>query len=203
LAAAMLLLSRWTPDRPLVDPCCGSGTFPIEAALLARRIAPGLRRKFQAEGWPQIPAHVWSGARVEAEGMVDRGTTLDLTGSDLDPEAIALSEEHAREAGVPDDIRWETKPVGEVTLPLGPGCVICNPPYGERLGAISAAERLYRELGRLYKSSPGWAFHVLSAHPDFERFFGRRAPRARKLYNGRLECQFLSFPSSQSHPGMV
>lgn len=203
LAAAMLLLARWTPQLPLVDPCCGSGTFPIEAALLARRIAPGLRRTFLAEAWPQVPAGLWAEERRAAEARIDRDLKLDLCGFDLDPEAIALSAEHAREAGVANDIRWETRPLHELSLPAGPGMVICNPPYGERLGEVKAVERLYRELGELYRTSPGWAFHVLSAHPHFERFFRRRANRARKLYNGRLECQFLSFPSSQLVPDMV
>jgi putative N6-adenine-specific DNA methylase len=202
LAAALLLLSRWRPGTPLVDPCCGSGTFPIEAALLGRNIAPGLQRRFAAETWPQAPATLWESARAEARDLIDRAVELDLAGYDLDPEAVALAGRHAQEAGVEDALRFAVQDLAGLRLPPGPGEVLCNPPYGERLGDVSAAEALYRHLGRLQRESPGWSFFVLTAHPDFERLFGRRSTKARKVYNGRLECQYLHFPAREAerHP---
>lgn len=193
LAAALLLLSRWRPPAPLVDPCCGSGTFPIEAALLGRRLAPGLNRRFAAEIWPQLLPRLWKEARDEARDLVDRSVQLDLTGSDVDPAAVALARRHAGEAGVAGDVRFAVRDLVELSLPSGAGHVICNPPYGERLGDVAAAEALYRRLGEVRRNSPDWSFCVLTAHPDFERFFGRRADKARKVYNGRLECQYLQF----------
>lgn len=193
LAAALLLLSRWSPDRPLVDPCCGSGTIPIEAALLGRRQAPGLHRSFTAEIWPQLPGPVWAAARAEAQEAIDRSVRLAIRGCDVDPKAIALSAKHAAEAGVAADLSFEVQDLAALRLPPGPGHVVCNPPYGERLGDAATAERLYRRLGDLRRAAPEWSFYVLAAHPDFEHFFGRRADRARKLYNGRLECQYLQF----------
>jgi putative N6-adenine-specific DNA methylase len=193
LAAGLLSLSRWRPGMPLVDPFCGSGTLPIEAALLGRNIAPGLHRRFTAEEWPQLPAELWASVRREAEGKLDRSAELCLAGYDVDPEAVELARHHAGEAGVASDINFSEQDIAALTLPPGPGVVICNPPYGERLGDVKAAEALYRHLGRLRREAPGWSFHVLTAHPEFEHFFGRRADRARKLYNGRLECQFLQF----------
>jgi putative N6-adenine-specific DNA methylase len=178
---------------PLVDPCCGSGTFPIEAALLGRNIAPGLHRRFTAEAWRQTPAAVWESARAEAKDRIDRAVELDLAGYDVDPAAVALAERHAREAGVEADLRFAVADLADLRLPPGAGELLCNPPYGERLGDVAAAEALYGHLGRLQRESPRWSFFVLTAHPDFERLFGRRATKARKVYNGRLECQYLQF----------
>lgn len=196
LAAGLLLLSRWSSGTPLVDPFCGSGTILIEAALLGRNVAPGLHRRFQAEEWPQIPAALWEAARREARDQVDRSAALELRGFDVDPDAVALAQRHAREAGVDADVTFAVCDVRTLSLPPRPGMVVCNPPYGERLGDAASAEALYRHLGRLRREARGWSFHVLTAHPDFEHFFGQRADRARKLYNGRLECQYLQF-----HPG--
>ncbi|MGE5552872.1 MAG: THUMP domain-containing class I SAM-dependent RNA methyltransferase [Betaproteobacteria bacterium] len=193
LAAGLLLLSRWRPDRPLVDPCCGSGTIPIEAALLGRNIAPGLNRCFTAEAWPQLPPALWQTAREEARDLIDRTVALDIKGYDLHPGAVGLARRHAEEAGVATDLAFAVQDMAELRLPPGPGFVVCNPPYGERLGEVAEAEALYQVLGRLSQAAPGWSFFVLTAHPAFERLFGRQADRARKLYNGRLECQYLQF----------
>jgi putative N6-adenine-specific DNA methylase len=205
LAAGLLLLSRWRPDQPLVDPCCGSGTIPIEAALLGRNLAPGLHRRFAAERWSQLPAALWEEAREEARALADRSVELSLTGYDLQPAAVALARRHAEQAGVAADLAFAAQDLARLRLPAGPGQVICNPPYGERLGEVTEAEALYVALGRLRKNAPGWSFAVLTAHPEFEHFFGRRANRARKLYNGRLECQYLQFPGAygQSDKNMV
>lgn len=203
LAAGLLMLSRWRPEIPLVDPCCGSGTLPIEAALLGRNQAPGLQRRFTAEAWRRVPPALWEAAREEARDLVDLEVDLSISGSDLDPEAIALAERHAAAAKVAGDLTLTLRNLVDLRLPAGPGKVVVNPPYGERMGNAASAEALYRRLGELARDSTGWGFFVLTAHPQFERFFGRRATRARKLYNGRLECQFLQFDSGPHEKRMV
>lgn len=193
LAAALIQLSRWHPERALIDPFCGSGTIPIEAALIGLNMAPGLRREFSAEAWPLIPAKVWKTAREEAGDLVRQDADLHILGSDLDEEVLSLARYHAREAGVAERIHLQRLPAAEVRSRHKYGYLICNPPYGERLGERPEVEELYREMGRAFKALDTWSLYVLTAHPDFERLFGRRADRKRKLYNGRLECTYHQF----------
>lgn len=192
LAAALVRLSRWHPERPFIDPCCGSGTIPIEAALIALNIAPGIKRTFTAEKWPQIPRRSWELARQEARDLT-RTAKLEIRGSDSDAEVLSLARYHARQAGVNDCIHWQQAPVSKLRIRPPYPCVICNPPYGERLEDRDTVEQLYREMGPVFKSIETGSFFVLTAHKGFERLLGRRADKRRKLYNGRIECTYYQY----------
>ncbi|MFB5084124.1 THUMP domain-containing class I SAM-dependent RNA methyltransferase [Symbiobacterium thermophilum] len=193
LAAAMVLLSRWHPDRPLLDPCCGSGTIPIEAALIGHNLAPGLHRSFDAETWGCIPARLWDEAREEGFDLADYDRPLDIRGSDIDPEALELAAHHLRAAGLSRSVRLERKPLQEIGRDAPYGYLITNPPYGERMGEREAVEALYRDIGRLVRRLQDWSAFVITPHKGFERLFGRRADRKRKLYNGRIECDLYQY----------
>ncbi|MBU4533170.1 MAG: class I SAM-dependent RNA methyltransferase [Firmicutes bacterium] len=193
LAAALVLLSYWRPERPLIDPLCGSGTIPIEAALIGLNIAPGLGREFAAEKWPVIPASLWKEARVEARHLISHDRELEITGSDNDSEVLSLARHHAEQAGVDDQVLFRHRSLANYSSAYPYGCVITNPPYGERLGESGAVENLYREMGRVFQAFGTWSFYILTAYPGFERLFGRPADRKRKLYNGRIECHYYQF----------
>lgn len=193
LAAAMVLLSRWHPDRPLLDPCCGSGTIPIEAALIGHNLAPGLHRSFDAEAWGCIPARLWEEAREEGFDLADLDRKLDIRGSDIDAAALELAQHHLRAAGLSRSVRLAQKPLQEIGRDAAYGYLITNPPYGERMGEREAVEALYRDIGRLARRLQDWTVFVITAHKGFERHFGRRADRKRKLYNGRIECDLYQY----------
>ncbi|MCL4515435.1 MAG: class I SAM-dependent RNA methyltransferase [Firmicutes bacterium] len=195
LAAAMILLSHWRPDRVLVDPFCGSGTIPIEAALIGLNIAPGIKRDFAAEKWPNLSKDLWQEAWEEALALADydQAKTLRIRGADIDDDVLSLARYHSRQAGVEDAVHFQQAPVAELQSRYKYGYVICNPPYGERLGGLPAVERLYREMGRVFGELDTWSFYVLSSHPEFERLYGRRADKKRKLYNGRIQCYYHQF----------
>lgn len=196
LAAAMIQLSYWNSGRMLLDPFCGSGTIPIEAALLGRKLAPGLHRRFAAEDWPTLPRELWQQARDEARGAALPKLDAPILGSDIDEHAIKLARHHALLAGVSDDIRFEHRDFARVTSDeLQPyGCLIANPPYGERLGELAEAEALYQRLGTFCQRLDGWSIYVLTSHKNFEFHFGRPSDRRRKLFNGRIECTYYQFP---------
>lgn len=193
LAAAMILLSRWHPDRTLLDPFCGSGTIPIEAALIGMNIAPGLKREFAAQAWPTIPKALWVKAREEANDLAAHNQPLRILGSDIDGEVLSLARYHARQAGLEEKIHLQKLPVSELRSKYKYGYIICNPPYGERLGDLRQAEQVYREMGKALKELDTWSFYVLTSHPDFERLFGKRSDKKRKLYNGRIQCNYYQF----------
>lgn len=193
LAAAMILLSRWHPDRVLLDPFCGSGTIPVEAALIGMNKAPGLNRGFSAELWPNIPGCFWSRAREEALDLAANSLDLRVFGSDIDGEVLSLARYHARQAGVEEKIFFQKLPVKELRSRYKYGYIICNPPYGERLGDLSGAEKLYREMGEVFQKLDSWSFYILTANRGFERLFGRKPDKKRKLYNGRIECNYYQF----------
>ena len=193
MAAAMIDLSFWNRDRILLDPLCGSGTIPIEAAMKARKIAPGLGRKFASEAWPQMGGNIWKDARTAAYHAIDYDFTPEIYGSDIDAAAIEIARENARLAGVDDCITFEVKPLNEVTLPGEYGVMIANPPYGERLGEVKAVEDLYRYMGRLINADPTWSAYVLTSMEYFESLFGRRADAKRKLFNGRIKTDYYQF----------
>ncbi|NPV92709.1 MAG: class I SAM-dependent RNA methyltransferase [Firmicutes bacterium] len=205
LAAAMVSLSYWEPERVLIDPLCGSGTIPIEAALIGLNRAPGLSRGFAAEKWPAIPARLWKKSREEAQDLMRRDQSLQIRGTDLDDKVLGMARYHARQAGVEKMIHWQRMPVADLKSPHRYGCIICNPPYGQRLEELPEVERLYREMGQAFKPLDTWSFYVLTSHPEFERLFGRRADRKRKLYNGRIECSYYQFygprPPRRDKPG--
>ncbi|MDX9872185.1 MAG: class I SAM-dependent RNA methyltransferase [Clostridia bacterium] len=193
MAAALISLSFWQPGRPLLDPFCGSGTIPIEAALQGLNIAPGLERQFAAETWPVIPGHFWQEARREAQDLACRQTELEIEGYDMDAEAVSLARYHAKKAGVEGKIHFQQRALKEFSSKKKYGCLICNPPYGERLEEVPEAERLYREMGKILKPLETWSFYILTNNSRFETLFGRKADKNRKLYNGRLECHYYQF----------
>jgi len=193
LAAAMIQLSFWHKDRALIDPFCGTGTIPIEAAFIAQNRAPGLKRSFAAEKWPRIPKALWQEAWQEALDLWNRNVPLHIYGSDIDPNALALAHTHSIEAGVEDVIHFQRLPVAEVRSRFKYGHMIANPPYGERLGDVTEIEGLYLELGETFNRLQNWSLHMLTTHQFPERLIGRRWDKSRKLYTGRLECHYFQF----------
>lgn len=199
LAAALVLLSHWRPQRLLLDPFCGSGTILIEAAMIGDNIAPGLTRSFAAENWPQLSA-LWRVARREASAAIE-DNPLKLQGSDIDDGAVALARANADNAGVGDKIHFQRRELAQVSSAVKYGCLITNPPYGERLEAATA--QLYREMGRVFAPWDTWSIYILTNQRDFEKHFGREAAKKRKLYNGRIECnyyQYIGPPPPRSTP---
>ncbi|MEX0716869.1 MAG: class I SAM-dependent RNA methyltransferase [Planctomycetaceae bacterium] len=192
-AAGLIQLSYWNRDRILLDPFCGSGTIPIEAAFIARNRAPGLNRTFAAEGWRQFPAELWKQARDECRDLERPLGTGEIRGSDRDSRALELARQHAAAAGVADDIRFERAEFQSLDITGEYGCLIANPPYGERIGEQDETERLYRDMGRILGQLATWSIYVLTSHPAFEKLYGRRADRRRKLYNGRIECTYHQY----------
>ena len=205
LAAALVLLSYWNRKRPLVDPCCGSGTILIEAAMIGREIAPGLKRSFAAEQWPQFPRGLWDAERVAAAAKVRPQLAERLIGTDVEERAVLAARKHAEATGVADDIHFQRKALAEFRSPRKYGVLITNPPYGERIGEEREVEQLYRDMGRLFEPLDTWSIYVLTAHPQFERLFGRRAERRRKLFNSTLACTYYQFPGPKPprHDGRV
>jgi len=193
LAAAMISLSRWKPERTLVDPFCGSGTIPIEAALVGQNIAPGIRRTFAAEAWPNIPAKLWNQAREETRDLARPGKPLRILGADIDKDVLSLARYHAKQAGVDRQIHFQRQPVAELNSKYKYGYIVCNPPYGERIGEKEEVENLYRKMGKVFKKLDTWSFYVLTANENFEQLFGRRADKKRKLYNGRIKVDLYQF----------
>lgn len=195
MAAALILLSRWNqnPSRPFYDPCCGSGTLPIEAALIAWNIAPGLRRSFNAESWPEIPEKLWQQARDEAIDAAKDDIELNIAGSDIDPAAIEIAQASAKSAGLAKEIKFEVMPASRIRPEGDYGCMITNPPYGERIGEEKEIRRLISQLGRVTAELPTWSFFAITPTKQFEHDFGRKADKRRKLFNGRIECQYLQY----------
>lgn len=193
LAAGLVSLARWRPERPFADPLCGSGTLPIEAALIGLNVAPGKFRRFDAEHWPFIPERVWREARQEAIAAERRDRTLAITGSDVDPAVLELARLHAKQAGVADRVRFVQRPVTAFAPEGEYGVIVTNPPYGERLAEAREVEQLYGEMGEAFSRAPSWSVYVLTAFEQFERFYGKRADKKRKLYNGRLRCDLYQY----------
>lgn len=193
LAAALVQLSYWNRDRILVDPCCGSGTIPIEAALIARNMPPGGDRSFAAELWPQVPMKIWTEARKEARDLRQKPLEQAILASDMDPQVIRLARKHASDAGVGMDIHFDRKLLSEFTEYREYGCMIVNPPYGERMGDRDSVDQMCVDFGEIMRIHPTWSYYFLTAHPVFERLAGRHADRRRKLYNGRIECTYYQY----------
>ncbi len=194
MAAGLIQLSFWNRERQLVDPFCGSGTIPIEAALIGRNMAPGLQRSFIAEDWQWFDRRIWKEVRTEARDLRQPRLTLPILGYDHDYAAIKLSERGAREAGVASDIEFRQQELSDFRTRQDYGVMITNPPYGERLGETAEVEAAYRVLGSVTRPLDTWSIYVITSNRYFEKHFGRRAPRRRKLFNGRLECQFYQYP---------
>ena len=192
LAAAMVLLTRYRGREFLWDSFCGSGTIVIEAALIARNQAPGLRRRFAAEAFAWSDAQVWNRAREEARDKEFRGEYR-ILGSDNDPKCVSLSMANARKAGVGELIRFQDGDATKLPLPAQEGILICNPPYGERMMEQQSAQRLYAALGRHLKFADGWKKYIITSEPEFEHYFGARADKKRKLYNGMIKCDYYMY----------
>ncbi|MCA8996100.1 MAG: class I SAM-dependent RNA methyltransferase [Planctomycetaceae bacterium] len=194
VAAAMVKLSYWNKNRLLVDPFCGSGTIPIEAAMIARNLAPGRDRSFAAEEWPQIPNKLWAQARQETRDLKDlKQLSVPIIGRDRDRDAVKIARQNSKLAGVGLDIHFENKEFVEFPTNRDYGVLICNPPYGERLGEKREVAQLYRDMGELLRDLDTWSLYILTSAEGFERQFGKRADRRRKLYNARIACTYYQY----------
>ena len=192
MAAAMVTLSRYRGKEDFCDPFCGSGSIPIEAALIARNMAPGLNRSFSAESWKESDKKLWLSAREEARAKEYHGD-YSVFASDIDPAAIRIAEENAQRAGVADIIRFQVADATKFARKTERGIIVTNPPYGERIMEKQEAEALYRGFGKAWSETENWKLYLLSSHTEFERTFGRRADKKRKLYNGMIKCDLFMY----------
>jgi putative N6-adenine-specific DNA methylase len=193
LAAAMLLIARWQPHIALIDPFCGSGTIPIEAAMIGQNIAPGMNRNFASEQWSLIPKELWHEARRETHEKADYNRELDLSGTDISEKSIKIARRNAVEAGVEGAIHFQVRPFSELSSKKKYGKIICNPPYGERLGNLKEVEHLYREMRRTLKNLDTWSYYILTASENFESLFGKKASKRRKLYHGNIKVHYYQY----------
>ena len=194
LAAALILLTPWKKDRILVDPFCGSGTFPIEAAMMAANMAPGMNRSFLAETWENlIPKKNWYDAMDEASDLVDTGISVDIQGYDIDGEIIKAARENAKNAGVDHLIHFQRRPVSELNHPKKYGFIITNPPYGERIEEKENLPALYREIGAAFGRLDSWSEYLITSYDQAEKYIGRKADKNRKIYNGMLKTYYYQF----------
>lgn len=194
----MVKLARWRGKEPLLDPFCGSGTIAIEAAMIATRRAPGLMRAFDADKWACIDTNVWRQAREDALEQMDGAARFDIAGSDLDPDCVALSQENAKKAGVLHTIRFTQADACKLDY-RKKGTLFANPPYGERLLDMESAQKLYASFGRAVGHSP-MKQYILSSDIAFERFFGKKADKRRKLYNGMIKCDLYMYFKHSPRP---
>lgn len=194
LAAALIMLTPWKRDRILVDPFCGSGTFPIEAAMIAADMAPGMNREFLAEGWKNlIPKKCWYDAMDEANERVNTDIQVDIQGYDIDGEVIKAARANAKLAGVDHLIHFQRRPVSELNHPKKYGFIITNPPYGERIEEKENLPALYREIGESFRCLDAWSEYVITSYEDAEKYIGRKADKNRKIYNGMIKTYFYQF----------
>lgn len=194
LAAAMVQLSFWNKDRVLLDPCCGSGTIAIEAAMIGRNIAPGLSRSFACEEWEAIDKKLWKKEKKRAYDLMDDEAKLDIVAIDIDKMAIEAAKENAIEAGVDDCIRFINADMARIKASKPSGIIITNPPYGERIGEQKQIAAIYSKYKKFFAENPSWSMFMVTTDKDIEaKVFGRKADRRRKLYNGRLEVCYYQF----------
>ena len=194
LAAALIMLTPWGKDRILVDPFCGSGTFPIEAAMMAANIAPGMNRSFTAENWTNlIDRKYWYEAVDEANDLVDDQVETDIQGYDIDPDVLRTARQNAENAGVSHMIHFQQRAVKDLSHPKKYGFIITNPPYGERMEEKERLPQLYREFGESFRKLDSWSAYMITSYDEAERYFGRKADRNRKIYNGMLRTYFYQF----------
>ena len=194
LAAALIMLTPWHADRILVDPFCGSGTFPIEAAMMAANIAPGLNREFISEEWTNlIPKQLWYDVIEEANDMVHTDIKVDIQGYDIDGDIIKAARQNAREAGVDHLIHFQQRPLSELSHPKKYGFIVSNPPYGERLEEKSHLPALYTEIGDRFRELDSWSMYLITSYEDAEKYIGKKADKNRKIYNGMLKTYYYQF----------
>ena len=194
LAAALILLTPWKKDRILVDPFCGSGTFPIEAAMMAANIAPGLNREFISEEWTNlIPKQLWYDVIEEANDMVHTDIKVDIQGYDIDADVVKAARENAKRAGVDHLIHFQQRAVADMHHPKKYGFIISNPPYGERLEEKENLPELYRQIGEIYRGLDAWSMYLITSYEQAQQYIGRKADKNRKIYNGMLKTYFYQF----------
>lgn len=197
LAAALVLLSKWNPDHQLADPLCGSGTIAIEAALIGRNIAPGINRSFVAEQWEIIPQDLWDDVRSSAKNLINN-KNFRILASDIDTRVLRTARDNAEKAGISDNIAFQKLDVRDFSSKKKFGYIITNPPYGERLGEGSYVEELYKTMGKTFQDLNSWYCYILTSYEGFEKYFGQKSDKNRKLYNGRLLCYYYQyFPKSE------
>ena len=198
LAAALIMLTPWKWDRILIDPFCGSGTFPIEAAMMAAHIAPGLNRHFTAESWENIiPKDIWKDVRQEAYGQIIENREVDIQGFDIDDKAVRISRKNAIAAGVDHLIHFQQRGVDKLSHKKKYGFIITNPPYGERMFDKDELPDLYRSIGEAYRSLDEWSMYLITSYEDAEKYIGRKADKNRKIYNGMIKTYYYQFLGSK------
>lgn len=193
LAATLAKLSRVRHDANYIDPFCGSGTVLIEGAMLALNIAPGIKRSFVSENWGFVNKKLWQEAREKAHDVIIRDTAFHATGYDIDPKAVELTLNNAKKAGIAKKVSVIQRDIKDYNQLEQYGCVVCNPPYGERLLDIESARKIYRTMGEKFESKKGWNYTIISPDEEFENYFGRKADKRRKLYNGMIKCQVYMY----------
>jgi putative N6-adenine-specific DNA methylase len=194
LAAALIMLTPWNKDRILVDPFCGSGTIPIEAAMIGANIAPGMNRSFLAERWENLfPERLWLQAKQEANDLIRKDTQMTIQGYDLDGEIIKAARQNARWAGVDHLIHFQQKPLRELSSSKKYGFIITNPPYGERLEEKKELPGLYKEMGRVFGALDSWSYFIITSYEDAQKYIGKQADRNRKIYNGMMKTYFYQY----------
>ncbi|MBS4190983.1 class I SAM-dependent RNA methyltransferase [Bacillus sp. FJAT-49705] len=193
LAAALVMLTNWTPEKPFVDPFCGSGTIPIEAVLIGQNIAPGFNREFVSESWNWIPEKVWEEVRIETEDLAKYDQPLDITGTDIDHRMVKIAQENAFEAGLGELISFKQMQVKDFTTTKEYGVIVGNPPYGERLGEKEAVQKMYEEMGKTFSSLDTWSIYILTSNEEFEKYYGNPATKKRKLFNGFIRTDYYQY----------
>ncbi|OQR15579.1 RNA methyltransferase [Ligilactobacillus salivarius] len=193
MAAALVLLARWYPEMPFVDPVCGSGTIPIEAALIGCNIAPGLKRNFAFENWDWVDKDIVKQAREQAQAAIKKDVDLDISGYDIDGSMIEIAKENAVQAGVQDIVNFKQMAVKDFKTDKINGVIVANPPYGERLSDKEHVHQLYQQMGKLYQPLTSWSKYILTSDLQFEQFYGSKATKRRKLYNGSLRTDFFQY----------
>ena len=193
LAAGLLLVSKWQTKIHLIDPFCGSGTIVIEAAMIAKNMAPGLNRPFDAEKWRLIDPQIWETARTEARDQIKQELDIKLEGYDIDKRSISIAQKNAQLAGVEDIVHFQVRDVKDFSTKYQYGYIICNPPYGERLNELQEVKKLYQLMGDIFAPYKTWSKYIITSYEDFEKAFGIRSTKNRKLYNGRIKTYFYLY----------
>ena len=193
LAATLIKLTNWTSDKPFVDPFCGSGTIPIEAALIGQNIAPGFNRDFVSEKWEWVGKENWNIARQEVEDLAKYDQPLDINGYDIDHRMIEIAKSNSEEAGFADIINFKQMQVKDFTTTQEYGVIVGNPPYGERLGDKPLVEKMYKDMGHAFSNLDTWSIYILTSHPEFEKFYGKQATKKRKLFNGFIRTDYYQY----------
>ena len=192
LAAALVLLSKWNPERIFADPMCGSGTILIEAAMIGRNMAPGINRNFVSEDWANIDKSIWEDTRKFATSKIN-DKEFRILGSDIDSRLLKIARDNIERAGVDDCVVVQTLDMREFSSNKKYGCIVTNPPYGERIGQVKEVEDIYKEMGKVFSKLDSWSVFVLTSHLDFQKLYGSKATKNRKLYNGKIQAYFYQY----------